>query len=229
MTAKKIVIAIDGPAASGKSTTAKLVAERLGYLHIDTGAMYRAITLKVLEEKIPLDAIDRIQALAEKSNIRLERRGKEHRVFLDERDVTVAIRSPKVTQHVSLLSSYHTVRSVMVREQRRMAEVVGVVLEGRDIGTVVLPNADLKIFMIADVGERARRRKKELEIAGVGADEQSLREEIEERDRKDSTRDVSPLRRAPDAIILDTSHLTIDQQVDFIVQRATEIIEGKVK
>ncbi len=229
MTAKKIVIAIDGPAASGKSTTAKLVAEHLGYLHIDTGAMYRAITLKVLEEKIPLDAVDRIQSLAEETNVRLERRGKEHRVYLDERDVTAAIRSPKVTQRVSLVSSYQPVRSVMVREQRRMAEAGGVVLEGRDIGTVVLPNADLKIFMVADVGERARRRKKELEVAGVGVDERSLREEIEERDRKDSTREISPLRRAPDAIVLDTSHLTVEQQVDFIVQRAKEIIEGKVK
>lgn len=220
------MIAIDGPAASGKSTTAKLVAERLGYLHIDTGAMYRAITLKVVEEKIPLDAVDRIQTLAERTNIRLERRNGQHRVFLDGRDVTEAIRSPEVTKRVSLISSYPPVRSVMVREQRRMAEAGGVVLEGRDIGTVVLPNADLKIFMTADVAERARRRKKELEQAGVGVDEQTLRVEIEERDRRDSTREASPLRKAPDAIVLDTSNLTVEQQVDFIVQRAKEIIEG---
>lgn len=226
MNQKKIVIAIDGPAASGKSTTAKLVAERLGYLHIDTGAMYRAITLKVVEEKIPLDAVDRIQTLAERTNIRLERRNGQHRVFLDGRDVTEAIRSPEVTKRVSLISSYPPVRSVMVREQRRMAEAGGVVLEGRDIGTVVLPNADLKIFMTADVAERARRRKKELEQAGVGVDEQTLRVEIEERDRRDSTREASPLRKAPDAIVLDTSNLTVEQQVDFIVQRAKEIIEG---
>lgn len=220
------MIAIDGPAASGKSTTAKLVAERLGYLHIDTGAMYRAITLKVVEEKIPLDAVDRIQTLAERTNIRLERRNGQHRVFLDGRDVTEAIRSPEVTKRVSLISSYPPVRAVMVREQRRMAEAGGVVLEGRDIGTVVLPNADLKIFMTADVAERARRRKKELEQAGVGVDEQTLRVEIEERDRRDSTREASPLRKAPDAIVLDTSNLTVEQQVDFIVQRAKEIIEG---
>ncbi|HXG38274.1 MAG TPA: (d)CMP kinase [Bacteroidota bacterium] len=226
MNQKKIVIAIDGPAASGKSTTAKLVAERLGYLHIDTGAMYRAITLKVVEEKIPLDAVDRIQTLAERTNIRLERRNGQHRVFLDGRDVTEAIRSPEVTKRVSLISSYPPVRAVMVREQRRMAEAGGVVLEGRDIGTVVLPNADLKIFMTADVAERARRRKKELEQAGVGVDEQTLRVEIEERDRRDSTREASPLRKAPDAIVLDTSNLTVEQQVDFIVQRAKEIIEG---
>lgn len=226
MNQKKIVIAIDGPAASGKSTTAKLVAERLGYLHIDTGAMYRAITLKVVEEKIPLEAVDRIQKLAERTNIQLERRNGQHRVFLDGRDVTEAIRSSEVTKRVSLISSYPAVRSVMVREQRRMAEAGGVVLEGRDIGTVVLPNADLKIFMTADVAERARRRKKELEQAGVGVDEQALRVEIEERDRRDSTREASPLRKAPDAIVLDTSNLTVEQQVDFIVQRAKEIIEG---
>jgi cytidylate kinase len=224
---KKIVIAIDGPAASGKSTTAKLVAERLGYLHIDTGAMYRAITLKVVEEKIPLEAIDRIQALAENTSIRLERRNGQQRVFLDGRDVTEAIRSPEVTKHVSLISSYPQVRTVMVREQRRMAEAGGVVLEGRDIGTVVLPNADLKIYMTADVVERARRRKRELEQAGVGVDEEALRAEIEERDRRDSTRATSPLRKAPDAIVLDTSHLTVEQQVDFIVQRANEIIKRK--
>lgn len=226
---KKIVIAIDGPAASGKSTTAQLVAKRLGYLHIDTGAMYRAITLKVLEQKLPLDAADRIEEMSEKTKVRLERHGKENRVFLDDRDVTESIRFPEVTKNVSLISSYQAVRAVMVREQRRMAEEGAVVLEGRDIGTVVLPNAELKIFMVADVGERARRRKKELELAGVGVDEQALREEIEERDRKDSTREVSPLRQAPDAIVLDTSHVTIEQQVDFIVERAKEIIEAKAK
>jgi cytidylate kinase len=223
----KIVIAIDGPAASGKSTTAKLVAQRLGYLHIDTGAMYRAITLRVVEENLPLDAVGQIQALAEKTEIRLEQEGQTTRVFVDGRDVTQSIRSRDVTRCVSVVSSYPAVRSVMVRQQRRMAERGGVVLEGRDIGTVVLPNADLKIYMIADVAERARRRKKELEQVGVGVDEQTLRAEIEDRDRKDSTREISPLRKAPDAIVLDTSSLTIEQQVDFIVQRAYEIINRK--
>ena len=223
---KKIVIAIDGPAASGKSTTARLVAERLGYLHIDTGAMYRAITWKVLEEKIPQDAVDRIQSLAEKTHIRLERGNK---VFLGDQDVSDAIRLPKVTKSVSHISSYQVVRDVMVREQRRIANEGGVVLEGRDIGTVVLPNADLKIYMIADVSERARRRKKELEHAGVGVDEHALREEIQERDRRDSTREASPLRKADDAIVLDTSKLTVEEQVEFIVQRAKELVKGTSK
>lgn len=222
---KKIVIAIDGPAASGKSTTARLVAERLGYLHIDTGAMYRAITWKVLEEKLPLDDVERIQALAKKSHIRLERSKNGNKIFLERQDVTELVRLPNVTKNVSVISSYQPVRDVMVREQRRMAKAGGVVLEGRDIGTVVLPNADLKIYMVADVVERARRRKKELERSGVGVDEEALREEIQERDRRDSTREVSPLRKAPDAIVLDTSSITVEEQVEFIVLHAEEIIK----
>lgn len=226
---KNIVIAIDGPAASGKSTTARLVAERLGYLHIDTGAMYRAITWKVLEEKIPLDAVDSIQMLAEKTHLRLERSSRGNKVYLDDQDVSDVIRLQKVTKNVSHISSYQVVRDVMVREQRRIAKVGGVVLEGRDIGTVVLPDADLKIFMIADVAERARRRKKELEHSGVGVDENALIEEIQERDRKDSTREVSPLKKAHDAIVLDTSKLTVEEQVEFIVQRAEDIVKGTTK
>jgi cytidylate kinase len=224
---RKIVIAIDGPAASGKSTTAKLVAERLGYLHIDTGAMYRAITLKVVDQKLPFDARDQIQSLAERTNIQLEQRNGQSRIFVDGSDVTEAIRSPEVTKRVSLISSHPSVREVMVREQRRMAEAGGVVLEGRDIGTVVLPNADLKIFMVADVSERARRRKMELQQAGVDVDEAALRAEIEERDRLDSTREASPLRKADDAFLLDTSGLTVEQQVEFIITKAHEIIRRK--
>jgi cytidylate kinase len=224
---KKIVIAIDGPAASGKSTTARLVAKQLGYLHIDTGAMYRAITLRVLEEGIPLNDADRISKVAEETQIRLERSNDGNAVFIDGRDVTEAIRSPNVTKSVSTVSSYQPVRFVLVREQRRMAEEGGVVLEGRDIGTVVLPNADLKVFMVANVDERARRRKRELEAAGGGADEARIRDELIQRDALDSTRDVSPLRKAPDAIELDTSNMTIDEQVTFIVKKTKEIIEAK--
>lgn len=224
---KKIVIAIDGPAASGKSTTARLVAQKLGYLHIDTGAMYRAITLRVLEEKIPLDALGRIRDLAEKTQIRLERANGSNKVLVDGRDVTTAIRSRQVTKNVSLISSYPSVRQVMVREQRRIAQEGGVVLEGRDIGTVVLPNADLKIFMVANVGERARRRKRELELTGADVEESELVKEIVERDERDSTRDTSPLRKAPEAIELDTSALRIEEQVEFVVYKAQAIIEGK--
>jgi CMP/dCMP kinase len=224
---RTIVIAIDGPAASGKSTTARLVARRLGYLHIDTGAMYRAVTLRALEEKIPLGDADRIGALAEVTCLRLEKGENGVRVFADDREVTRQVRTSDVTRSVSAVSSYQRVRNVLVREQRRMAEKGGVVLEGRDIGTVVLPNADLKIFMVATVPERVRRRQKDLEIAGVSVDTDALEREIVERDRLDSTREASPLRKADDAIELDTSGMSIEEQVDFVVAKAKEIIEGE--
>lgn len=186
--------------------------------------MYRAITLRVLEEGIPVTAPDRIQELVAKIRIRLERSGSATRVLVDDRDVTGAIRSPEVTMNVSLISSYAPVRQVMVREQRRIAQEGGVVLEGRDIGTVVLPDADLKVYLVANVAERVRRRKREFELSGVSIDQHELVKDIVERDRKDSTRETSPLRKAPDAIELDTSTLTIEEQVEFVVQKARAII-----
>jgi CMP/dCMP kinase len=221
---KKITIAIDGPAASGKSTTAKLVAHKLGYLHIDTGAMYRAITLKALDEKIDLNDKKEIVRLAQTSKIRLEVKDSTTNVFLDGTEVTKRIRSQLVNRSVSTVSSYKGVRDVMVLEQQKMALSGGVVLEGRDIGTVVLPRAELKIFMIASVEERARRRKKDLAQVGIEANQDDLIKEIDARDQKDSTREASPLRKAPDAIELDTSNLTIEEQVDFILGRAKEIL-----
>ncbi len=226
---KKITIAIDGPAASGKSTTAKLVAHKLGYLHIDTGAMYRAITLKALDEKIDLSDKNKIVRLARTSTIRLEVENCTTKVFLEGIEVTKRIRTQLVSRSVSTVSSYEGVREVMVQEQQKMAASGGVVLEGRDIGTVVLPKAELKIFMVASVEERARRRKGELSLVGIEANQDDLIKEIEMRDQKDSTRAVSPLRKAPDAIELDTSHLTIEEQVDFILERAKEIIREKGK
>jgi cytidylate kinase len=224
---KKITIAIDGPAASGKSTTAKLVAQKLGYLHIDTGAMYRALTLKALEKKLDLSDQEKIVSLAQTSTIRLEGGNPTTKVYLDGTDVTDKIRTPQVNRSVSTVSSYQGVREVMVREQQRIAVHGGVVLEGRDIGTVVLPLAELKIFMIAGVHERAKRRKKDLALWGIEAEEMEMIKEIETRDRKDSTRDISPLRKAADAIELDTSNLTIEEQVDFIVARAKKTIHQK--
>jgi len=221
---KKLVIAIDGPAASGKSTTSKIVAKRLGYLYVDTGAMYRAITLKVLQHKIKLDQQEEIDRLAEKTKIRLEQGEDELKVFLDNQDVTKAIRSQAVTKAVSAVSMRRKVRDVLVREQRRMGQRGGVVLEGRDIGTVVFPDADLKIFMIADVEERANRRQKDLKKEGVDVPLDQLIKEIRERDRKDSGREISPLRKAKGALVLDTSHMTITEQADLIVNRAIELI-----
>ena len=223
---RTIVIAIDGPAAAGKSTTARLVARRLGYLHIDTGAMYRAITLRVLEETIALDDVERIGLLAERTLLRLEKGENGVRVFVDDREVTQQVRSEQVTRSVSAVSSYQRVRDVLVREQRRAAAGGGVVLEGRDIGTVVLPNADLKIFMVASVPRRVKRRQKDLEAAGVQIDSDVLEHEIVERDRLDSTREASPLRKALDALEVDTSEMSIEDQVQFVVDKAREIIEG---
>ncbi|MDI6767476.1 MAG: (d)CMP kinase, partial [Bacteroidota bacterium] len=153
---KKLVIAIDGPAASGKSTTSKLVAKQLGYLYIDTGAMYRAVTLKVLRGRIDPYDEDKIISLAKKTSIQLEQRDDQVHVFLDDEDVTRAIRSQAVTKAVSAVSAIPKLREVLVRKQRLLGKRGGVVLEGRDIGTVVFPNADLKIFMSADIKERAR-------------------------------------------------------------------------
>jgi CMP/dCMP kinase len=224
---KKLTIAIDGPAASGKSTTAKLVAQKLGYLHIDTGAMYRALTLKALETKLDIHNKEQIVALAQTSTIRLEGENSTTKVLLNESDVTDRIRTPQVNRSVSTVSSYQGVREVMVREQRRIAAHGGVVLEGRDIGTVVLPSAEIKIFMVASVQERVKRRKMEFALSGIEAEEKELIKEIEARDLLDSTRDISPLRKAEDAIELDTSNLSIEEQVDFIVKRAKRMIHEK--
>ncbi|MGD0339306.1 MAG: (d)CMP kinase [Bacteroidota bacterium] len=223
---KKIIIAIDGPAASGKSTTARRVAERLGYLYIDTGAMYRAITWRVLNENIDPSDEEEVSRIAEKIHVRLEKDNSSLRVLVDGKDVTREIRLPEVTKAASAVSSIPSVREVMVREQRFMGVEKGVVLEGRDIGTVVFPQAELKIFMVAIPRVRAERRAKELLEQGISTDVETLENEIVTRDRKDSTRQMSPLRKADDAIELDTSFLGIEEQVDFVLARARDIIEN---
>lgn len=221
---KKIIIAIDGPAASGKSTTAKQVASQLGYLHIDTGAMYRAMALKVLRNKIDPNDSERVAGLAATTTVRLALRDGKVRIVLDGEEVSGEIRLPEVTNMVSPVSTVADVRKLMVKEQRAMGDEGGIVLEGRDIGTVVFPNADLKIFMLADARERAVRRRKELETKGVTISVEELEKEILERDRIDSGRAVSPLTKADDAIELDTTHLSIEEQVTFIVEKARKII-----
>jgi len=228
---KKITIAIDGPAASGKSTTARLVAGKLGYLHVDTGAMYRALTLEMLMKGINIDNEEHVAKAAKACKIELKQSTDGNmRVLLNGFDVTSEIRMPEVSKAVSTVSSYKSIRELMVREQRKIAQQGGVVLEGRDIGTIVYPEAELKIYMYADVGERARRRKKELEISGVTMDQKDLEKEISLRDHKDSTREYSPLCKAPDAIELDTTNLTIEEQVNFIIEQAKRLIETeKVK
>jgi len=223
----KLVVAIDGPAASGKSTTARLAAQKLGYIHVDTGAMYRAVTLKVLRAGITPDDYAAIGELLGKTQVALRNEGGAIRVFLDGRDVTREIRSREVTRAVSIVSRHRAVREAMVREQRRMGAEGGIVLEGRDIGTVVFPDADVKFFMIAGIEARARRRAEESRSAGAETDLDGLIREIRERDSLDSTREESPLRKADDAIEIDTSEMTIDEQVRTVVDTVRRIAEGR--
>lgn len=224
---KKIIIAIDGPAASGKSTTAKLVAERLGYLHIDTGAMYRAMALKVLRSNISPTDVASISQLTKTTSVRLvfdHDAKRKISIELDGKKVDDEIRLPEVTSIVSPVSAIADVRTLMVKEQRAMGKEGGIVLEGRDIGTVVFPNAELKIFMVADAHQRAIRRQNEFALKNISVPLEKLEQEIIERDKYDSNREISPLRKAPDAIELDTTALTIEQQVQFIIEKAKEKI-----
>jgi cytidylate kinase len=227
--AANLVIAIDGPAASGKSTTARLVAERLGYLHVDTGAMYRAITLKVLRSGCSPADRPGIARILRTTRVELRHSGSESTVLLDGVDVSADIRAVEVTRAVSAVSSLPEVREAMVREQRALSRSGGVVLEGRDIGTVVFPHADCKFFLIAGIEARALRRLKELREKGVEADLGAIRNEIAERDRLDSTREQSPLRKADDAIEIDTSEMTVEQQVNTVIKNVKETLEQREK
>lgn len=225
---KGITIAIDGPAASGKSTTARLVANELGYIHVDTGAMYRALTLEVLRRNIDLSNEKDIFEVAKQCNIETKQISDGTiKIMLNGLDVTNEIRRPEVSNAVSTVSSYKDIRELMVKKQRAIAEKGGVVLEGRDIGTIVYPEAELKIFMYAEVDERAKRRKKELEASGIKIDEKHLLNEIELRDLKDSSRDISPLRKAEDALLLDTTKLKIEEQVNYILKQARKLIKAQ--
>ena len=214
---KKIVVAIDGPAGAGKSTIAKLVAEKLGYAYIDTGAMYRSVALKFLQTGKDFDE-DFISELARTMVIEFKPEASVNRVFVDGQEVTDAIRSAEVTANVSRVAAIGAVREAMVAQQRRMGESGGVLMVGRDIGTVVFPNAQLKIFLTATVEERAMRRYKELIAKGQQVDLAQLKEDIASRDKQDSERAISPLRQAEDALLLDTSDMNIEQVTAKILQ-----------
>ena len=235
---RSLVIAIDGPAGSGKSTTTRLVAKRLAYRQIDTGAMYRAITVKAIEHDLDPEDGERIGALALETTISLERfPDGTMQVLLDGRDVTREIRTPEVTRLVSPVSAHPLVRKVMVREQRRMSEAGGVILDGRDIGSVVLPHADVKAYMDASLETRARRRLQELTEKGTRTSLEEVRKDIELRDQFDSSRADSPLTTPVGAYVLNTTDLTIEQQVQQVISlaetRAAElaelIIQGRKK
>lgn len=221
---KGIAIALDGPAGSGKSTIARMVALKFNYIYIDTGAMYRAITLKALRNKVPVNSKLELTRLAQNTTIRLsnlEINGISHlRVIMDGVDISEAIRSLEVTGNVSAVSAIAGVRQALVKLQRDMARKGGVVMDGRDIGTVVLPDAELKIFLTASVKERSKRRWLELKTKGVEVSLDELEEQIRKRDLMDSSREVNPLRQADDAILIDTTNLSIAEVTDRIVELA---------
>ena len=214
---KQNVIAIDGPAGAGKSTVAKMVAEKIGFVYIDTGAMYRAVTCRVLAEGIELTNHAAISALAGRISVRFNRGVAGLRVLADGVDVTEAIRTPEVTAAVPHVSQVAAVRQAMVRLQQEMAATGAVVLDGRDIGSVVAPDACAKIFLTASVAERARRRWQEMKQKGYEQDLAALQQEIEQRDRQDSERELAPLVQAADAVLLDTTGMPIEAVVSGIV------------
>jgi len=214
------VLAIDGPAGSGKSTTARLCAKRLGFRHLDTGAMYRAVTLKALRTRTDIRNSKALARMLAATRVGVEWNRAGMRVKLDGEDVSEAIREPEVSGYVSEVSAIPEVRRQMVAEQRRVAAGQAVVCEGRDIGSVVFPDADLKIFIECDAAERARRRQLELAGQGVRTGQKAVLANLVKRDRIDSGREVSPLRRIPDAVLIDTTHLTIEEQVAVVCDLA---------
>jgi cytidylate kinase len=213
----KKVIAIDGPAASGKSTTAKLVAQKLGFLYLDTGAMYRAITLKALKQGVDVNDEEKLEKLTKNSVITFENKDGSSRIWLDGKDVTEKIREPQVDRNVSYVSMHKKVRRMLVEMQKRMGEENDLVAEGRDTTTVVFPHA-FKVYLDADLEERAKRRFLELKEKGIQTTLDEQKEEISRRDKLDSEREQSPLLRDKDAVVVDTTHLTIQQQVDRVIQ-----------
>ena len=214
---KGLQVAIDGPASSGKSTVAKIIAKRFGYVYCDTGAMYRSVTWAALENGIDVSDTKQVIDLARRIKITFEPGQPDQRVFVDGHEVTKDIRTEKIAANVSAVAAIPEVRAQMVEQQRQIAQAGGIVMDGRDIGTTVLPDAQVKVFLVASAHERARRRYEENLQKGLAP--QSLDEleaAIKLRDQKDSTRKVSPLTQAKDAILIDTTSLTIDQVVDEI-------------
>lgn len=218
---KKIVVAIDGPAGAGKSTIAKLAAEKLGYAYIDTGAMYRSVAWKFLQTGEAFDE-EFISKLSNEMVIEFKPEASVNRVFVDGVEVTSDIRTPEVTNIVSKVSAIGAVREAMVAQQRRMGEAGGVLMDGRDIGTVVFPNAQLKIFLTASVEERAQRRYNEMIAKNQEVDFEQLKQEIISRDKQDSERAISPLRQAEDALLLDTTSMSIDEVAAKILELVGE-------
>ncbi|HQG38906.1 MAG TPA: (d)CMP kinase [Chitinophagales bacterium] len=224
---KKINIAIDGFSACGKSSTAKFVAQRLGYIYIDSGAMYRAVTLFLQQHLIDLDNTEGIEKALPKITIEFKKVGDKFHTFLNDADVENEIRNPRVAAVVSEVAAMSNVRKKLVEQQQKMAVQKGVVMEGRDIGSVVIPDAELKFFMTADVDVRTKRRQDELlQKTGKLFPLEELKANLLHRDKIDSTREDSPLTKVQDAIEIDTTYLTLEKQINLICTKADEIIHG---
>jgi len=221
---KQISIAIDGPAAAGKSTVAKVLAKKLSYLYIDTGAMYRALTYRALQAGIDVNDEEKLIQLLKDTYIELKPSNGGQLVFLNGVDVTNIVRQSEVTNNVSIVAKHRLVREEMVKRQRSLAQNGGVVMDGRDIGTHVLPEAEVKVFLKASVEERAKRRHEENILRGFDSDIEQLKEEIARRDKLDSEREVAPLRKADDAVEIDTTSLSIDE----VVNRIMEIVDERI-
>lgn len=215
-------IAIDGPAGAGKSTVAKKVANELNYLYIDTGAMFRALTYEALRLNVDVNDGKQLSQLLKGLEIEFIPNENGQRVIVNNTDVTEEIRSQKVTNNVAAVATHKEVRAEMLTRQRQLASKSSVVMDGRDIGTCVLKDAPLKIFLTASAEERARRRHQELKMKGIHTDINQLKKEIEERDKRDSEREIAPLKKAEDAIEIDSTHLTIDEVVQKILALVKE-------
>ncbi|MBR5048778.1 MAG: (d)CMP kinase [Erysipelotrichaceae bacterium] len=218
----RINIAIDGPSASGKSTVARELCERLGYKHLDTGAMYRCVALKVVNDDIDINNEKKLKKCLKDIDIRIDDEGK---VFLNDEDVTLRIRTDEISMMASNVSTKKIVREFLISLQQKIAEEKGYVMDGRDIGTVVLPNAELKIYLTASVDARAKRRYLENKEKGLNSDLQTLKNEIIARDYQDTHRKYSPLRQAPDAILIDSSDMSKAEVVEEVMRLAEEFTE----
>lgn len=220
------IIAIDGPAGSGKGTVTKKVAERLGFINVDTGAMYRCVTLKALEDGIDLSELEKLDNMLENNlHIELKRENSQQKVFLNQKDVTEKIRMPEVDEYVAKYAAIRIVRESINKKLKKMPELGNIIMEGRDIGTAVFPNADVKIYLDASVEERAKRRYKQDLEKGLKISYEEVLNSIIERHKLETEREMDPLRKAEDAIYIDSSNLSIDEVVDKIC----DIVNSKMK
>ena len=217
-------VAIDGPASAGKSTVAKIIAKKLSFVYIDTGAMYRACTVIARDNKIDYSDEDAILKAIDKTGIEFKAVNGEQKVYAGNKDISLEIRTPEISANVSQVSALAGVRKKMVSLQRKMAGQTNVIMDGRDIGTTVLPNAEVKIFLVASAHSRAQRRLLDLKQRGIHSDKtvDEIEKDIANRDYKDSHRKISPLKKASDAIKIDTTNMTIDQVVDTILKKIKE-------